>query len=70
MDCFSKEMKQYLRNSSNEYDYFYHIRSITKKFYEAKPSKWVTYMQNYIQTFNNLSFKSSKDIFILLKVCL
>ncbi len=59
---FSKEMKQYLENSSNEYDYlfFYHIRSsqyLPKNFYgKTVLEMGDLYSKNYIQTFNNLSF--------------
>ena len=59
---FSKEMKRYLENSSNEYDYlfFYHIRSsqyLPKNFYgKTVLEMGDLYSKNYIQTFNNLSF--------------
>ncbi len=59
---FSKEMKQHLENSSNEYDYlfFYHIRSsqyLPKNFYgKTVLEMGDLYSKNYIQTFNNLSF--------------
>ena len=69
-------MKQYLENSSNEYDYlfFYHIRSsqyLPKNFYgKTVLEMGDLYSKNYIQTFNNLSFLNPLNIFILLKVCL
>ena len=59
---FSKEMKQYLENNSNEYDYlfFYHVRSsqyLPKNFYgKTVLEMGDLYSKNYLQTFNNLSF--------------
>ena len=69
---FSKEMKFYIENNANNYDYlfFYHLRStqyLPKNFYgKTILEMGDLYSENYLQTFKNLNFYNPfKYIYLL-----